>query len=205
MTATSACLVELEALRERLTGIIRELKHAERMVDAFDLDAATPTPPVASTTLIVKPTARAVARPAPERAIPPRAQQPNDVKVIAAMDRLGQDQGDGWATVDVIARAAKLVKGTVYGRLTRLMAAGRIEQRMEGKHALYRRRAHHGTSTQLRPGAVAGTPAAPPVGPPSANGSKSAPQCGDFDVAWNGTKERNGEAPSILGPRERKP
>ena len=55
------------------------------------------------------------------------------------------------------------------------------------------------TATTPRPGAVAGTQAAPPVGPPSANGT---PQ---FETVWNGTKERNGEAPSILPPRERKP
>jgi hypothetical protein len=56
-----------------------------------------------------------------------------------------------------------------------------------------------------RPGSVAGTQAAPPVGPTLATASKAASITDHgFETVWDGARERNGQAPSILPPREQK-
>lgn len=193
MTATAACRIELEALRERLSTIIQELKHVERMFDAEGM-AVTLAPGSASSAITsdrVPPTRSAAA--IKDSTPTSRVSSPNDAKVVAALT------AQGWMRIEEIATRTKLPKGTAYTRLTRLHGTGEVVTRSEGKRTLYRLA---GTSTQLRPRAGAGTQAAPPVGPPSANGRQAS---SGFEVAWNGTKERNGEAPSILPPRERKP
>lgn len=202
MTATSACRIELEALRERLSAIIHELKHVERMIEAEDnlylvtlhgretvvpLDRVPPkgSPPASiSTKLITVATTRATS--------------PNDAKVLSALT------GQGWLRIDEVIKRAKLPKGTAYTRLTRLHGSGQVETQTEGRRTLYRLATKRAAaSPQPRSGAGAGTQAAPPAGPPPTNGRQAS--SGGFEIAWNGTKERNGEAPSILPPRERKP
>ena len=196
MTATSACRIELEALRERLSTIIQELKHVERMFDAEGMPStlALGSASSAITSDRVPPT-RSVA--ALHHSTPTtRGSSPNDAKVVAALT------GQGWMRIEEITTRTKLPKGTAYTRLTRLSGHGRVETRTEGRRTLYRLATRRtASSPPLRPGAVAGTQAAPPVGPPSANGRQAS---SGFEVAWNGTKERNGEAPTILPPRERK-
>lgn len=196
MTATSACLVELEALRERLSGIIRELKHAERMIEVFDVIAPVVPAQVASAAP-AKVASKAFAAQPPSPAGPARGKRAEaEEKILALLRRAGEP-----LKPIAIIRGTKLPRSRVFGLLPSLM----------GRHLVLRAgtgRACTSGLAQPRPGAVAGTQAAPPVGPSSANGStggngrqaSSAP----FEVAWNGTKDRSGEAPSLLPPRERR-
>ena len=200
MTAIAPCLIELEALRERISTVIATLRSLNRAIEA--LDALEPTGPSVKVMMsldgktitdVSKPLMPPIKAPARASATaPPAKQYPNDAKVRAALT--GQ-----WQTVEDIAKRAKLPKGTAYTRLIRLCGAGEVATRREGKRTLYR---PADKPAQLRPRAVAGTQAAPPAGPPSANGRQAS--SAEFEVAWNGTKERNGDAPSILPPRERR-
>lgn len=100
--------------------------------------------------------------------------------------------------LDVI-RVTKLPRWRVMRALLDMHASGQIAKIGQ----------HHGAKYALlsapRPGAAAGTQAAPPAGPSSASGSPPKSDTGNFEVAWSGTKERNGTAPTITGPRERRP
>lgn len=203
MTAIVPYLIELEALRERISTVIATLRSLDRAIEVLDAVErqevsvkALMTPAGLTITDMVKPPAPVLKAPTPRASAiaPPAKQYPNDAKVRAALT--GQ-----WQTVDDIAKRAKLPKGTAYTRLTRLTGAGEVATRPEGKRMLYR---PAGTPAQLRPRAVAGTQAAPPAGPPSANGRQASPDA--FDTVWSGTKERNGQAPPILSAagRERK-
>lgn len=200
MTAIAPCLIELEALRERISTVIATLRSLDRAIEVLDAVErpevsvkALMTPAGLTITDVSKPPAQVLKAPTPRASATatPTKQYPNDAKVRQALT--GQ-----WQTVEDIAKRAKLPKGTAYTRLSRLQSAGEVATRPEGKRMLYRLA---GTPAQLRPRAVAGTQAAPPAGPSSANGRQA---LGGFEVAWNGTKERNGEAPSILPPRERR-
>ena len=186
MTAIDAAILELEAHREHVCLVIATLRRFARVVE----DAHLPGEELVG----------AVAKPVAPLTTPPQATPhvatakayPNDAKVRQALT------GE-WQTVESVAHRAKLPKGTAYQRLSRMHGTGEVATRSEGKRTLYRLAR---VPAQPRPRAVAGTQAAPPVGPPSANGRHAS--TGDFEVAWNGTKERNGEAPSILPPRERR-
>ena len=197
MTAIAPCLIELEALRERISTVIATLRSLNRAIEVLDaverpeLSSKVLMTPAVMTVYAPQPVLKAPAPRASATASPAK-QYPNDAKVRAALT--GQ-----WQTVEDIAKRAKLPKGTAYTRLTRLCGAGEVATRREGKRTLYR---PADMPAQLRPRAVAGTQAAPPAGPSSANGRQAS--SAEFEVAWNGTKERNGDAPSILPPRERR-
>jgi hypothetical protein len=176
VTATSACRIELEALRERLSTIIHDLRMAERMIDAFEVPATPPATPCP------RPPAKTVVAAVPTPGLSDDARKIQKV-VAATPDPL---------TIREIVQRAKLP-------LDRVRVALKALVRADGVQALGATSARVYTAITPRPGAVAGTQAAPPVGPPPATGT---PQ---FETVWNGTKERNGDAPQLLPPRERKP
>lgn len=191
MTAMSACRIELEALRERISHLIHELKVAERITDAFDgpepvivpgmraerVNPVVPTPskgngkPVVSTT-------------------PPELTDASQTAILQALRKADEPLSGA----DLVART----KQSMYclkphlDALIRLGGVVKIGKTLSTRYAL---------SPKLRSGPAAGTPSGP-AGGSGPDHRSAAP--GGFEVAWNGTKERNGEAPSILPPRERK-
>jgi hypothetical protein len=203
MTAIGAAIIELKAHCEHTWEIIRALERFAKVVE--DAHGATPavTPADVHTmvdrladvgalkTALRKPSAKA-------RAKTNGRQQPAKVAFTpgaAILSALGSAATplDGQA----LRRQSGLKDSRFYYTLNRLMADGAVcrvgTQKRGGLYQL----AH-----QPRPGAVAGTQAAPPVGPSPATGSRKGD--GPFETVWTGTKERNGEAPSLLPPRERR-
>jgi len=194
MTATAACRVELEALRERLSAIIRELAHAERLVAVYDLSVEPPAAPdfAPDPQPQRRVTARAKAAPAKPNGQPhPRtgpATYAGGADIISALGAAREPMSPTH-----LIRVTKLPRWRVMKTLLLMHATGQLVK--VGKN----RSAKYALPSAPRSGAVAGTRALLPGGPPSASG-------GDFEVAWNGTKERTGQAPPILSAagRERK-
>jgi hypothetical protein len=100
---------------------------------------------------------------------------------------------------EILARS-KASRSAVWKALDALVATKAAVKRREGHTVRYRLVAPGDGSTPRRSGPAAGTPAGSAGG--SGSGRRSS---ADSDVVWNGTLERNGQAPPILPPRERKP
>lgn len=195
MSAIQAAIVELEAHCAHVQGFIVELRLLARVVE----DAHPPTVTMGSrrdtaTTLV------AAVQATPTRATPrakraPKA-DPAEVSQTAILQTLR-----AYGTPVSLAVLVKALGRSGYqlkphlDALIRLGGVVKSGQTSSTRYAL---------PTKPRSGAAAGTQAAPPVGPPSANGRQAS--SGGFEVAWNGTKERNGQAPPILSAagRERK-
>ena len=177
MTAISAAIIELEAQRERLGILITELRRHERAIEASYPDM----PPVK----------QVLPAPPTQKRVGPMGLSDDAIK----LRKLIQASEDPLSTPDLV-RMSRLPVDRVRIALKSLVA--NLDIRATGATS-----ARRYSSVQPRPGAVAGTPAAPPVGPSPANGRHAQPEA--FEVVWTGTKERNGDAPSILPPRERKP
>jgi DNA-binding IclR family transcriptional regulator len=201
VTAIDAAIVELEAHREHVCQVIATLRRFARVVEEAHV---TGVEPVGAPTVVIDGRAlvAAVSRqlPATTTTTAPtsttnnhtaKAYQ-NDAKVLKALS------GE-WMSIEVVAARAKLPKGTAYTRLSRLSGSGQVATRPEGKRTLYRL-AGTPAATPLRSGPAAGTPR----GPAGGTGPDHRTAGEAFETVWNGTKERNGEAPSILPPRERK-
>ena len=191
MTATSACRIELEALRERLSVLIHELKVAERITDAFDGPASVVVPGVR---------AERVDPPAPEpvngtgtKTVAATSPGPTDAPRTAILQTLR-----AYGTPVSLAVLMKGLGKSGYflkPHLDALIRLGGVVK--SGKTSSTR----YALSPKLRSGPAAGTPSGP-AGGSGPDHRSAAP--GGFEVAWNGTKERNGEAPSILPAREQR-
>jgi hypothetical protein len=199
MTAIYAAIVELKAHCEHTWDVIHTLERFAAVVeDAHGAPSAIPgaaPEPSASTHLVVDPVKRT--QPTTPKAAKPAAPH-STVKGSGTEAIAGVLYAAGHPMTPLaIIQTSRMARYQVFKALKELVRARRVVARGQRRGRTYE------LATQLRPGAVAGTQAAPPVGPPSANGRRVPPEA--FDVAWNGTKERNGDAPSILPPRERKP
>lgn len=220
MTAISAAIVELKAHCEHTWEVIRSLERFARVVEEAHEKAATAVQvstafvdfpePATRPTRRVKGKGKAAKKAAPVKAAAATPAKTNGTPAhagsgaqtatyaggAAIIGRLGV-AGDPLSPTDLI-RLTKLPRWRVMKTLLLMHASGQLAK------VGARRSAKYALPTKPRSGAAAGTQAAPPVGPPSANGRQAS--SGGFEVAWNGTKERNGEAPPILSAagRERK-
>jgi len=191
MSAIQAAIVELEAHCAHVQGVIVELRLLARVVDDAHAPAVTGGPDTKTTTSAPVPTTLTDAMARAKRA--PKA-APADVSQTAILQTLRAYGTPVSLTVLIkaLGRSGYQLKPHL-DALIRLGGVVKSGQTSSTRYAL---------PTKPRSGAGAGTQAAPPVGPPSANGRRAHPET--IETVWNGTKERNGEAPSILPPRERK-
>ncbi len=183
MTAVSACRIELEALRERLSTLIHELLVAERITDAFDV------------TVVSQIDGREVARnqvrvAASATAAPTKTVTPTDAPKTAILSAL-RKAGEPLSGPELVA-ATRQSACQLKPHLDALVRQGGIVKSGQTSSTRY------ALAPTLRSGPAAGTPR----GPAGGTGPDHRPA--EFETVWNGTKERNGEAPSILPPRERK-
>lgn len=143
--------------------------------------------------------ARAVARRAVERRSAPRssktARTPRGDTAAAVRAALGVQE----RSLQEVATRAKLNVKAVYYQLDKLLEAKVVVKGRAGHRMLYRLVKPGEGSTPRRSGSAAGTSAG------SAGGSVPDRRASASDLVWNGTLERNGQAPAILPPRERKP
>jgi len=207
MTAIGAAIIELKAHCEHTWEIIRALERFAAVVEDAHEKAASAAPVTTALVACPEPATR-TARPAkPQPAAKKVAAKPAPAKPngkpaatgaypvgAAIISALGAHRGP--MSPKALVTATKLPRWRVMRTLLDMHASGQLAK------VGTRRGATYALHNKPRSGAAAGTQAAPPVGPPSANGRQASP--GGFDIAWSGTKERNGEAPSILPPRERK-
>jgi len=206
MTAIDAAIIELEAHREHIGTFIRELRRLARVIeDAHAQPAAEVQPAPAQTTATtnVAPGVFVQASPIDSGSVSSGVQakgSSHDALVMQAL-RKALDANRDPVSYAEIGTPSRLTKDEVRQALARLVEAKRVVKTGKTNATRFALAPH-----PPRPGAVAGTPAATPVGPPPANGSRqrSEAQPSDFDVAWNGSKERSGQAPSILPPREQR-
>jgi hypothetical protein len=209
MTAISGAILELEAFRERLARQIASLRCLERTIEHADqvasdvfgpiIDAeqrgvpqpllkpgsgagspgATPEAPVRATPRppVTKPT---TARP-PAAAVPSRAGAPPPGKGSAAAEQILAylQRQIAVSSRAEIASAMKRPVGKIAWPLKQLVRSGRV---IATGRTFSRRYAAAKASART--------------------GIKSDESA--FEVAWNGSKERKGEAPSLLGDRARK-
>jgi hypothetical protein len=175
MTAIDAAIVELEAHREHVSAFITGLRRLARAME----DAHAPVDPRPAVT-------------APEPVAPPAPTRDHQDAFTIRKLLLGSE--DPMSTPDIV-RASRLPVDRARAALKWLVK--NLDVRATGATSARRYEA-----IRPRQGTAAGTQAAPPVGPSPANGTPTRDQ---VLVVWNGTKERNGDAPSILPPRERRP
>lgn len=214
MTAIAAAIVELKAHCEHTWEVIRALEQFAHVVEEAHGKAAGAVQKTSATVSFPAPARRQArpakatraARKAPTQAAPAK---PNGtpaptghVTKAAGNTGLAIIRALGTAreplSPKALVRLTKLPRWRVMKTLLDMHAAGQLAK--VGKH----RGAKYALPSKPRPGAVAGTQAAPPVGPPSANGRQASPE--GFETVWSGTAERNGQAPAILSAagRERR-
>ena len=181
MTAILAAIVELEAQRERIRTLIVDLRLHARAVEASYDDTPDPTPECTT----------APAAQAPRRAVrtSPKGRTPDATSVRdRILAHLGQAHGPT-CRADIVTGTA-LTLGRVAQPLTRLVADGLVVAT-----------GHTNTSRYaLATGSGAGTRA----GSARGSGPRRTVDEASVEIAWNGTKERNGEAPTLTPAREQK-
>lgn len=197
--ACDAAAIELEAYAQELLATAAQLRRFARTMAGEPTVKATA---ILDFTEAVKPARQAVplkARQPAQRPSAPRSSKATrtpkgdtDAAVRAALSV------EERSLQEIVARA-KLGKSTVFRALDLLLTAKVVVKRREG-HAMFYRLVTPGDATPRRSGPAAGTPAGSAGGSVPDRRNTTAD-----DVVWNGTLERNGQAPSILPPRERKP
>ena len=225
MTGIVAAIIELKAHCRHASELIASLERFAVVVE--DAHAPVPTvPPSATPTPTVTVAAAETTRRTPAASVratsprkangklakpPAKPARPGKVGRAAAAFTAGAEilrilgaRAEPLAPKDII-RLTKLPRWKGMKLIIELANAGSLVRIGHHRNATYTL-AHH-----PRSGAAAGTQAAPPAGPSPTNGStpahprvaaSAAPAPGGFEVAWNGTKERNGDAPSLVGDRE---
>lgn len=197
--ACDAAAIELETYAKELLATAAQLRRFARTM------AGEPT--VKATAILDFPEA---VKPA-QQAHPPKARrastrqakarpEPRRPRRISTHDAVAAALSTEERSYREVVSRAKLGQATVSRELDRLLTSKTVVKRREGHRMLYRLVAPGGSTTQPRSGQAAGTPSGPAGGP----GPDHRPTA-KSDVVWNGTLERNGQAPSILPPRERKP
>ena len=181
MSAILAAIVELEAKRDHIVALIEALRREARGLEASDPDPA-----------VAPPRPRYAPKGTPDVVTAPPATTGLSEDALKVRKRVLADE-DPLSTPQIV-QGTRLPVDRVRVALQQLVEAGEILS--EGQTSARRYRA-----PSRRSGPGAGTPSGSlgGVGPGRpVNGQ-------EFETVWNGTKERNGEAPSILPPRERKP
>jgi hypothetical protein len=200
--ACDAAAIELEAYAKELLATAATLRRfAQTMArePTVKVAAIVNGPELAKATLPPCGCDSCEAREAAQRPAAPRSSKATrthkgdtDAAVRAAL-------GVQERSLPEIAKRAKLNPKTAYRQLQTLCEAKVVTKRREG-HAMRYRLVTPGDATPRRSGQAAGTPAGSAGGSVPDRRNSSAD-----DVVWNGTLERNGQAPPILPPRERKP
>jgi len=210
MTAISDAIMELEAQRERIGILITELRRHEHAIESTYLDPAA-----------TKPRPRYAPAGAPSRvsqAVDALADVSDLKRTMQTAERnvagfSAADQHALGALNDDARKVLKLVASVQDPISTKEVQQGTrlpIDRVRVALQALVREGnlvATGATSARryaakLRPGSAAGTPSGPAGGSGPGHRRDGQPE---FETVWNGTKERNGQAPCILPPRERKP
>jgi hypothetical protein len=132
--------------------------------------------------------------PVPDRAEDTPPSEATPASPLVAIAEALRISGQPLRSIDLCARTA-LPRETVREGLRELVTRSVVRASGKTSARVY-------TMARPRQGTAAGTQAALSVGPSPANGT---PTRDAMTVVWNGTKERNGDAPSILPPRERRP
>lgn len=176
MSAIEAALIELEAYRDLVAKTIEDLRRIARVIDRVHAPAAA----------LERPQSAATTSPARQRAAPPDAGHERQRQaVLAALKQAG-----GPVSLKELGTPGRMTGDQVKAVLVELVGERLVVK--TGKTS--GRRFSLKDAAPLRPGSAAGTQAAPPAGPALATDA--------VEVVWNGAKERTGQAPSILGPRE---
>ena len=167
MTAIDAAIIELKAHAEHTWSLIRALERYGTVVEqAHEPKAAEPPDQVKL--------------PEPRRGRTRQALEAFEPGA-AILSHLGSAPAP-MASSELV-RLTKLAKPKVKAILKQLIAQQRVRCAGRGRSTRY--------ELTPRPGAVAGTQAAPPVGPPPASGpARPAAAGGRYEVAWNG-RDRN--------------
>jgi hypothetical protein len=179
MTAISAAVVELKAHCAHTWELIRTLERFEQVVEGAHPPSAVATPGV-------------------EYLAPAVAPDPTDVSKTAILQAL-RKAGEPVSQTEL----GKALKRSAYQLKPHLDALVRIGGVVKTGATSSTR---YAIAARLRSDPAAGTPR----GPAGGSGSDHRPGTGpsaareDVRVAWNGTKERSGDVPSLLPPRERK-
>jgi hypothetical protein len=185
MTAIDAAIVELEAHREHTAQLIAAMRRFAAIVEtAHTPDVVTvPTPPTADN--LPRPATRAATAAKADQVLPSEY-----ARIIEALRRAGKPLSKSELT-----KAAKTTDYRLTLALKRLVTDTRVVA-----HGATSARVYTLANHTPRSGPAAGTPSGP------AGGSGPDPRRSpEFETVWNGTKERAGEAPTLLLPRERKP
>ena len=197
--ACDAAAIELETYAKELLATAATLR---RFASTMAGEPTLKTTAILDFTEAVKPAQQAgplKAQRAAQRHSAPRsstaARTPKGDTAAVVRAALGVQE----RSLQEIATRAKLNAKTVYHRLDKLLEAKVVVKRREGHAMFYRLVTPSDGSTPRRSGSAAGTSAG------SAGGSVPDRRASASDVVWNGTLERNGQAPPLLLPRELKP
>lgn len=198
--ACDAAAIELETYAKELLATAASLR---RFAQTMASEPTAKTTAILDFTEAVPPAPQA--RPPKAQRAAPRPSAPRSPK--AARTPTGETDASVRAALSVEERSlqeivtrADISRTAVYRALDLMLKAKSVVKRREGHKMLYRLVTPGKASTQLRSGQAAGTPSGPAGGP----GPDHRPAA-KSDVVWSGTLERNGQAPPILPPRERKP
>lgn len=139
------------------------------------------------------------ARKAAQRPVAPRSSKVARTAKATTIEAVRAALGAEERSLQEILARSKANRSAAWKALDALVATKAVVKRREGHAMRYRLVTPGEGSTPRRSGPAAGTPAG------SAGGSVPGRRLDGSDVVWNGTLERNGQAPPILPPRERKP